>query len=89
MRFRAPFLSKVPKPIYQFKGYEILAIEEEMNSLQHVKQNLTEGYKRELPALTFYTTEHPVLARCLADTDLRKACVGFFDIGFQNKIKAI
>ena len=41
-----------------------------MDSLQHFKQNLTDAYKRELPALTFYSTEHPVLARCLADSDL-------------------
>ena len=33
-------------------------------------KNLTYAYKRELPALTFYSMEHPVLARCLADIDL-------------------
>ena len=41
-----------------------------MDSLQHVKQNLTDAYKRELPALTFNSAEHPVLAKCLADIDL-------------------
>ena len=44
-------------------------IEGEMDSLQHFKQNLTDAYKHELPALTFYSTEHLVLARCLADID--------------------
>ena len=32
--------------------------------------NLTNAYKRKLPVLTFYSTEHPVPARCLADIDL-------------------
>ena len=41
-----------------------------MDLLQHFKQNLTDAYKRELPTLTFYATEHPVVARCLADIDL-------------------
>ena len=63
----------------EFKAYEMekyshkiifLAIEEEKDSLQHFKQNLTNAYKRELPALTFYSMEHPVLARCLVEIDL-------------------
>ena len=41
-----------------------------MDSLQHFKQNLTDAYKRELPVLTVYSMEHPVLARCLSDIDL-------------------
>ena len=41
-----------------------------MDLLQHFKQNLTDTYKPELPALTFYSKEQPVLARCLADIDL-------------------
>ena len=41
-----------------------------MDSLQRSKQNLTDAYKRELPVLTFYSTEHPVLAKRLADFDL-------------------
>ena len=48
----------------------ISVIEEEMDLLHHFKQNLTDAYKRELPVLTFYSTEHPVLARCIADIDL-------------------
>ena len=48
----------------------ILAIEEEMDLLQHSKQNLTDAYKCELPALIFYSMEHLVLPRCLADIDL-------------------
>ena len=48
----------------------ISVIEEEMDLLHQFKQNLTDAYKRELPVLTFYSTEHPVLARCIADIDL-------------------
>ena len=41
-----------------------------MDSLQHFTQSLTDAYKHELAAITFYSTEHPVLARGLADIDL-------------------
>lgn len=43
-----------------------------MHLLQHFKQNLSDAYKLELPALTFESTEHPVPAECfIAEIDLK------------------
>ena len=53
--------------------------------IQYFKQNLTDAYKRELPVLTFYSTEQPVHA----DKKQTKTVCGIFDISFQNKLKAI
>jgi len=63
-----------------------LAIEKKIYLLQQFKQNLTDAYKRELPALTVDSMEHPVLAGRSADIDLNRTVFGIFDISFQNKI---